>query len=210
MYQRSKIQDVYSCTWTDGNNHILTLPPSQRKSTPWTEGKKTNKECVQAPTRWNIRKEAKEPKRTQNQRNQIGDDDSDTQASAAGDTDVDDEPDAMARRRGIPVYQSYGGYRPTVKPWREDSTADVNTIFRRVMGHKHLKTGVLEDGAICLICTIETTRWPLACGLLHDGQCYFVASSYHPRPRPWRSRTIARRNSVNRTDGIQQKLVRYQ
>ncbi|KAJ7111604.1 hypothetical protein C8R46DRAFT_1240340 [Mycena filopes] len=63
------------------------------------------------------------------------------QASAAGDTDVDDEPDAMARRRGIPVYQSYGGYRPTVKPWREDSTADVNTIFRRVMGHKHLKTG---------------------------------------------------------------------
>ncbi|KAJ7161591.1 hypothetical protein C8R46DRAFT_1222747 [Mycena filopes] len=83
----------------------------------------------------------------------VGDDDSDTQASAAGDTDVDDEPDAMARRRGIPVYQSYGGCRPTVKPWREDSTADVNTIFRRVMGHKHLKTGVLEDGAICLICT---------------------------------------------------------
>ncbi|KAJ7161761.1 hypothetical protein C8R46DRAFT_1223053 [Mycena filopes] len=122
-----------SARFSDPNYAEVTLP-NKRKTSPIEQPTAPGKTACSSAKR-------------------VGDDDSDTQASAAGDTDVDDEPDAMARRRGIPVYQSYGGCRPTVKPWHEDSTADVNTIFRRVMGHKHLKTGVLEDGAICLICT---------------------------------------------------------
>ncbi|KAF7326553.1 hypothetical protein MVEN_02608500 [Mycena venus] len=45
--------------------------------------------------------------------------------------------------------------RATAKPTRQDPTADVNTIFRRVKGHKNPATGVLEDGAICAVCTAK-------------------------------------------------------
>ncbi|KAJ7077733.1 hypothetical protein C8R44DRAFT_755067 [Mycena epipterygia] len=41
----------------------------------------------------------------------------------------------------------------TVKIARADPMADINTIFKRVKGQKNPKTGVLEDGAICLVCT---------------------------------------------------------
>ncbi|KAJ7230614.1 hypothetical protein GGX14DRAFT_554098 [Mycena pura] len=35
---------------------------------------------------------------------------------------------------------------------REDHTADLNTVYKRVKVHAHPVTGVPEDGAICLVC----------------------------------------------------------
>ncbi|KAJ7161590.1 hypothetical protein C8R46DRAFT_1037789 [Mycena filopes] len=70
------------------------------------------------------------------------DDASNTQASAAGGEEyqsVKATADADHAQVGLVAPLHF-------KPWREDSTADVNTMFRRVKGHKHLKTGVLEDG----------------------------------------------------------------
>ncbi|KAJ7271359.1 hypothetical protein B0H12DRAFT_1229014 [Mycena haematopus] len=36
---------------------------------------------------------------------------------------------------------------------RHDSTADIKTVYTRVKGQKNVTTGLLEDGAICPVCT---------------------------------------------------------
>ncbi|KAJ6616066.1 hypothetical protein B0H10DRAFT_1414532 [Mycena sp. CBHHK59/15] len=74
-----------------------------------------------------------------------------------GDTEANDTEgqDAMV----VEQYESFKAMgsadhaQAVAKVSRSNSTADIKTVFRRVKCHKNPATGVLEDGAICLVRT---------------------------------------------------------
>ncbi|KAJ7668067.1 hypothetical protein B0H17DRAFT_1210132 [Mycena rosella] len=111
-----------------------------------------------------------------------GDDESDAESttpSMVGDTDIEEvgEQDGMdidtEEYRSIKAMADTDHAHINTKISREDSTADIKTIFHRVKAQRNAETGVLQDGAICMVCT--QSQWDPGFCLLFDGQCQYAA-----------------------------------